>query len=90
MAGLQQEMARLASLTDEIGKMQSAIQKAVVPAAPVPHVNHLPDPDAVPAVNDESAKQHEQIFDKMARLEAERQSIWKRLASVFGPNPMSA
>jgi hypothetical protein len=26
----------------------------------------------------------------MARLEAERQSIWKRLASVFGPNPMSA
>jgi hypothetical protein len=89
MAGLQQEMARLASLTDEIGKMQTEIQKAVVPVAPEPHYNPLPAPDEVPAVNEETADQHQLIFDKMAKLEAERQTIWKRLANAFAPKPMS-
>lgn len=91
MAGLQQEMARLATLTEEIGKMQSDIQKAVAPApAALPHYNPLPAPEEVAPMSESTAEQHQQIFDKMAKLEAERQSIWKRLSNAFGPKPVTA
>ena len=91
MAGIQQEMARMANLTEELSKMQTQIAQAVGPApATLPHLNPLPEPEDVPTVNEESAQQHQFVFEKMAQMEAERQSIWKRLAGMVGPKPASA
>ena len=90
MAGIQQEMARLASLTEEMHKIQSDLARGVAPAPAVAHHNPLPAPDDVPAVNEETANQHQFVFDRIAKMEAERQTIWKRLAGMMGPKPASA
>lgn len=91
MAGIQQEMSRLATLTEELHNLQAQIAKAVVPAATaLPHHNPLPTPEEVPTVNEESANQHQFVFERMAQMEAERQSIWKRLSGMMGgPKPAS-
>jgi hypothetical protein len=82
MMGIQQEMARLSTLTEEISKMQGQIAQSVNPA-PVEHYNPLPDPEAVPGVSEETAGQHQLIFDRISEMESERQSIWKKLSSMF-------
>jgi hypothetical protein len=89
MAGIQQEMARLATLTEELHKIQMEVARGVAPAA-LPHHNPLPAPDDVPAVNEETANQHQFVFDRIAKMEAERQTIWKRLAGMMGPKPVTA
>ncbi|MFO0936665.1 MAG: FHA domain-containing protein [Gemmataceae bacterium] len=92
MTGIQQEMARLANLTEELTRMQSQIASAVGGGGPasLPHHNPLPAPEEVPTMSEESAQQHQFVFEKMAQIEAERQSIWKRLAGMIATKPASA
>ena len=71
MAGIQQEMARLASLTEEMHKIQSDLARGVAPAPAVAHHNPLPAPDDVPAVNKETANRAQFVFDRIAKMEAE-------------------
>jgi pSer/pThr/pTyr-binding forkhead associated (FHA) protein len=77
---MQQEVARLTELTAELQKLQSDIPVELTPA---PRLNPLPDPEEVPKVNEESAAQHQWMFDRMAALQEERQSIWQRLSGLM-------
>lgn len=93
MAGIQQEMARLSTLTEELQKLQMQIAQSVRPGpapAALPHHNPLPSPDEVAGVTDETAQQHNFVFERMAAVEEERQSIWKRLSGLMGMKPSPA
>jgi pSer/pThr/pTyr-binding forkhead associated (FHA) protein len=81
LSTMQQEVTRLTELTAELQKLQST---APVPLAIGPSESgRFPDLQTVSKVNDESAAQHQWMYDRMAALQQERQSIWSRLSSLI-------
>ncbi|CAN5601960.1 hypothetical protein BH11PLA2_BH11PLA2_20650 [soil metagenome] len=75
------DVAKMAALSNELFELQKA---AVVPmevpmglTTPAP-MSKLPDPMNVPPMTEQSARQHEDLFDRMTKLHDERQTLWKR------------
>ncbi len=75
MGKVQTEMSRMVELNSELQKLQGEMFLPALPA----HVNKLPDPDDVPKMTEESAETHNQLWQRMEKLNDERQSLWKRL-----------
>ncbi len=78
VGSMQAEIARMAELNAEMQRLQSQLAApAEVPAS------HLPDPADVPAMSEESAGQHNWVYERMTALQSERQTLWDRLTGLM-------
>jgi Inner membrane component of T3SS, cytoplasmic domain len=84
---IQQELGRLSELNAELVKLQTEMLKSKEqppePTAPT-YENPLPNPDDVPGTTEQTAEQHNWVWERMNKLNEERQSIWQRLYGMLG------
>lgn len=93
MGAVQSELGRMTELNVELQKLQlemtksNAKKEAPVAVAEIPKepASNLPAPDDVPAMTEESAENHNWVYERMNQLNEERQSIWQRLFGMLTP-----
>jgi hypothetical protein len=90
MGSVQQELARMGEVTTELAKLQTEMLKAREATTPPPveptepeYVNPLPAPEEVPGMTEETAQQHDLVWQRMNQLNEERQTIWKRISGML-------
>jgi hypothetical protein len=77
MASVQAELDRMQEVTKELAALQH--QAAGSPPPPA-FENKLPDPEAVPQQpNPETANLHADVWERMSKLNEERQTLWQRV-----------
>jgi len=96
MAQMQSELQRMQELNAEMQRLQSSLSTLTpipatraIPAMSTPTPS-LPEPDLVPLVNEETARQHHWVYERMAALQIERQTLWQRLFGMITPGKASA
>ncbi len=93
MGAVQSELGRMTELNVELQKLQLEMTKsnakkespAPEAATPMEPASNLPAPDDVPAMTEESAENHNWVYERMNQLNEERQSIWQRLFGMLTP-----
>lgn len=93
MGAVQSELGRMTELNVELQKLQLEMTKsnakkespALEAAMPVEPASNLPAPEDVPAMTEESAENHNWVYERMNQLNEERQSIWQRLFGMLTP-----
>ena len=88
MTSMQGELGRMAELNTEMQRLQSRLTTPADGSLPPTHV--LPDPDLVPLMSEETAGQHNWVYERMAALQVERQTLWQRLSSLMTPKTAGA
>jgi FHA domain len=93
MGAVQQELARMGEVSSELAKLQSEMLKSKeAPPSPSsepsqpetePYVNHLPTPEDLVGTTEETAQQHDWVWQRMNQLNEERQSIWQRISGML-------
>ena len=85
MSSMQTELTRMAELNVEMHRLQSQI--GMSNAAPIPLVptHQLPSPEEMPQSDETSAAQHNWVYERMAALQIERQTLWQRLFGMMTP-----
>jgi pSer/pThr/pTyr-binding forkhead associated (FHA) protein len=78
IASIEREMSKLTALTEEL-------QKQVPPAGARPGPAAKPDPTKPPVTVDDAAKHYTLVYERIAALNAERQSLWQRLMKLVSP-----
>jgi len=93
MGAVQSELGRMTELNVELQKLQLEMTKSnakkeapvAEPALTSELASNLPAPDDVPAMTEESAENHNWVYERMNQLNEERQSIWQRLFGMLTP-----
>ena len=93
MGAVQSELGRMTELNIELQKLQLEMTKSnAKKESPVAEAetqmepeSNLPAPDDVPAMTEESAENHNWVYERMNQLNEERQSIWQRLFGMLTP-----
>ena len=91
MTSMQGELGRMAELNTEMQRLQAQLTTMTPPPVAAMKPTHkLPDPELVPLMSEESAGRHNWVYERMAVLQAERQSLWQRLAGLMTPKNAGA
>lgn len=85
MTSMQSELSRMAELNGEMQRLQHQLATMTPPPADFKPSHVLPDPSLVPPVSEESAGRHNWVYERMAALQVERQTLWQRLFGMMSP-----
>lgn len=87
IATLERELKKLATMTEELQRLQSQRSLEPPPATAATAQKPLSDPGQTPEPTAESARLHGFVFDRIAALHDERQGVWQRLLSLVSAKP---
>ena len=85
MDSMQSELGRMAELNSEMQKLQAQMTDSSIPVLTVSHENNSPLLNIDSSVSDESAHQHNWVYERITALQKERQTIWQRLFGMMTP-----
>ena len=85
MDSMQSELARMAELNTEMQKLQAQMADQSNPVIALPQENNPLSQAVNSAVSEESASQHNWVYERITALQKERQTIWQRLFGMMAP-----
>lgn len=83
MATVQAELDRMQEVTKELTALQQQLMAPPEPSASI-FENRMPDPETVSQPSPETAQLHAEVWERMSKLNEERQSIWQRVLGKVG------
>ncbi|WP_143393114.1 FHA domain-containing protein [Fimbriiglobus ruber] len=88
MLEMQQELARMASLSGELQDLQARL--AGSPGLKPVATSTLPDPTLLPPVSEATADHHNWVYERMSAVQAERHGIWQKLFGMVSAKTAGA
>ena len=85
MDSMQSELGRMAELNSEMQKLQAQMADQSNPMIALPQENNPLSQAVYAAVSEESASQHNWVYERITALQQERQTIWQRLLGMMAP-----
>ncbi|MGL6073027.1 MAG: FHA domain-containing protein [Fimbriiglobus sp.] len=85
MSNMQDELARMAELNSEMQRLQLQLAHGSQESLALTPASNLPTPEEMPEADETSAAQHNWVYERMAALQVERQTLWQRLFGMMTP-----
>ena len=85
MDSMQSELGRMAELNSEMQKLQAQMADPSIPVHTASHENNSPTMTIDSPVSEESAHQHNWVYERITALQQERQTIWQKLFGMMTP-----